>query len=186
MAKGVKHFLAFTHTYNARTNRVLSDIEVFEAFDPANPPNSPTSFKTTALWDTGATGSSISPAVAQHLGLIPSGTQKMITAAGEHMSPMFMVNFGLPNGVGVPGINAAQIAPQADFDVLLGMDVITLGDFSITNVEGKTTMSFRIPSIKTIDYVQMANTFKYRNVGRNALCPCGSNEKFKKCHGKKK
>jgi preprotein translocase subunit SecA len=25
---------------------------------------------------------------------------------------------------------------------------------------------------------------KFKNVGRNDLCPCGSGKKFKKCHGK--
>lgn len=62
-----------------------------------------------------------------------------------------------------------------------------MGDFSITNFEEKSTVSFRIPSVKTIDYIQEADDlkkFQYRNVGRNDLCPCGSKLKFKNCHGK--
>ncbi|MBX3500616.1 MAG: SEC-C domain-containing protein [Alphaproteobacteria bacterium] len=27
-------------------------------------------------------------------------------------------------------------------------------------------------------------TNPYRHVGRNDLCPCGSGQKFKRCHGK--
>ena len=38
-------------------------------------------------------------------------------------------------------------------DVLLGMDIITIGDFSITNQAGNTVFSFRVPSQHTIDYV---------------------------------
>ena len=37
------------------------------------------------------------------------------------------------------------------------MDVINQGDFSVSNFEGKTVFSFRIPSKKTIDYVQEIN-----------------------------
>lgn len=34
------------------------------------------------------------------------------------------------------------------------MDIIKHGDFSITNINNKTTFSFRIPSTKEIDYVK--------------------------------
>ena len=36
--------------------------------------------------------------------------------------------------------------------VLIGMDIITLGDFAITNQNHTTTFSFRMPSLHTIDY----------------------------------
>ena len=79
------------------------------------------------------------------------------------------------------------------FDVLIGMDIITLGDFSITNVNGKTVFSFRIPSTETVDYVQQekqkvkaAHTpyVAPKIPKRNDPCPCGSGKKFKNCHGK--
>ena len=34
------------------------------------------------------------------------------------------------------------------------MDIIRHGDFSITNVNNKTTFSFRTPSVEEIDYVK--------------------------------
>lgn len=79
------------------------------------------------------------------------------------------------------------------FDVLIGMDIITLGDCSITNVNGKTVFSFRIPSTETVDYVQQekqkvkaAHTpyVAPKIPERNDPCPCGSGKKFKNCHGK--
>ncbi len=42
-------------------------------------------------------------------------------------------------------------------EALIGMDVITLGDFSITNHNGSTCMSFRVPSGHEIDYVKNLN-----------------------------
>ena len=45
-----------------------------------------------------------------------------------------------------------------DIDVLIGMDIIRHGDFSITNTNSATTFSFRIPSVAEIDYVQESNS----------------------------
>ena len=33
-----------------------------------------------------------------------------------------------------------------DYDVLIGMDVITKGDFVVSTVNGETTFSFRMPA----------------------------------------
>ena len=63
------------------------------------------------------------------------------------------MNFILPNQVMIANITV----PKGDFrgaDVLIGMDIIRLGDFSITNYQGITKMSYRTPSIKHIDYVE--------------------------------
>ena len=41
---------------------------------------------------------------------------------------------------------------MTDTDMLIGMDIITLCDFAITNKDGKTTFSFDIPSSRVTDY----------------------------------
>jgi len=40
-----------------------------------------------------------------------------------------------------------------DSDVLIGMDIISLGDFAVTNFQEKTVFTFRIPSVERIDFV---------------------------------
>jgi len=40
------------------------------------------------------------------------------------------------------------------------MDIINRGDFSITNVGAKTVFSFRMPSIKEINYVKEATAIR--------------------------
>jgi len=37
--------------------------------------------------------------------------------------------------------------------LLIGMDIIGLGDFAVTNTNDKTTFSFRIPSVQEIDFI---------------------------------
>lgn len=40
--------------------------------------------------------------------------------------------------------------------LLIGMDIIGLGDFAVTNANDKTTFSFRIPSVREIDFIPEA------------------------------
>ena len=98
----------------------------------------------------------------------------------------------MPNGVAFAGALVTE-SPLVGFDVLLGMDIIALGDLAITNVNGKTWLSFRTPSCEPIDYVAEHDCLLFRGVGRNDPCPCGEEriggvglvKKFKDCHGKK-
>ena len=65
------------------------------------------------------------------------------------------------------------------FEVLVGMDIIGMGDFAVSNFKGETAFTFRLPSIERMDFVPKDRSPK---VGRNDLCPCGSGRKYKKCH----
>ena len=38
--------------------------------------------------------------------------------------------------------------------MLIGMDIINLGDFAITNKNGNTKFTFEIPSSRDIDFVK--------------------------------
>lgn len=39
-----------------------------------------------------------------------------------------------------------------DYDLIIGMDIIILGDFIISNKDGKTWFSFRYPSNEHIEF----------------------------------
>lgn len=150
------------------------------------------SVKCQCLWDTGASSSCISKNLAEKLGLKQVGVAQSFTAAGPILVKTYVVNIVLPNQVQISMVQVSE-AVLNGFDVLIGMDIITLGDFSITNVGGKTIFSFRVPSTETIDYVQQDNQKRMSShspyiapkaPGRNDPCPCGSGKKFKNCHGK--
>jgi hypothetical protein len=118
-------------------------------------PGSPNYSAIKAIWDTGASGSAITKKVAQLLGLIPSGMAQVNTANGMATQNTYTIDIGLPNKIIIQGIIATEIdALTAGCDALIGMDVITLGDFSITNHNGSTCMSFRVPSGHELDYVK--------------------------------
>lgn len=178
-------FNAFTIKYNSIVNRITTQITLYQPFDPtksSSPPTQP--FQTNTLWDTGATKSVITKATAQALNLVPVGSTVVYHAGGSSQSNTYLVSILLPINVGLTGVLVSECPDIAgDFGVVIGMDIITTGDFAITNANGQTWMTFRTPSIQPIDYVVEANRIRYAGVGRNAPCPCGSGKKYKRCHG---
>jgi SEC-C motif len=96
----------------------------------------------------------------------------------------YLIDLYLPNGLGLKGLQVSEGTIIDGLDCLIGMDVIKFGDFSITNFNGKTTMSFRIPSMHEIDYVAAHSPAAAdKKPDRNDPCPCGSGKKYKRCHG---
>jgi len=95
--------------------------------------------------DTGAQFTLISPRVVEALGLKPSGKGQYMGIGGDQESDTYLVHIGLPNGQLKCYVNA-YCADLDDYDMLIGMDIITQTDFLITNADGKTTFQFRTPS----------------------------------------
>ena len=98
-----------------------------------------------AAWDTGAQFTLISPRVVEALGLKPSGKGQYMGIGGDQESDTYLVHIGLPDGQLKRYVNA-YCADLDDYDILIGMDIITETDFHITNADGKTTFQFRTPS----------------------------------------
>jgi len=112
-------------------------------------------FSTKAIWDTGATGTVITQEVVDALKLLPTGMEKVNTASETGvLTHTFLIDLYLKHDLRIHTVKVTlgKIAPG--IGCLIGMDIITLGDFSITNFNGNTCMTFRIPSQHEIDYVQ--------------------------------
>lgn len=114
--------------------------------------------KIVGIWDTGATGSAITKKVADSLGLIPTGNTTVGTAAGPVLQNTYTIDIRLLNGVVIKDVIVTEVPVlSGNAEALIGMDIITLGDFSVTNHNNVTCMSFRIPSGHEIDYVANPN-----------------------------
>jgi hypothetical protein len=178
---------AFTTSYNGRSNVLASKVGIIEALDPTRPPaNAPKEFL--AVWDTGATNSVITENVIIQCQLKPTGITVVDTAQGSHRTETYLVGIVLPNLVGFPSVRVSKGTLTSAYDVLIGMDIIGSGDFAVTNKDGKTVFSFRLPSTELIDFVkhpQYRTPASSVKVGRNARCSCGSGKKYKNCHGGK-
>ena len=108
-----------------------------------------------AVWDTGATATSIKNGVASELGLKPTGKAILQTANGPCKVNTYLVSLTLPNKVRIRSlvVNEANLGQQGDIEMLVGMDVIRMGDFAVTNYGGKTVCTYRVPSLGHIDFI---------------------------------
>jgi hypothetical protein len=166
-------------------NQLRSNIVISQAFDPSQDLTTHLRKKEyTAIWDTGATNTVITGKVVFECGLKPTGMIRVETASGTDVTETYLVNVELPNKIGIPQLKVS-LGQLKGVDVLIGMDIISCGDLAISNFEGKTAFSFRIPSAECIDFNPKAkNPAPMKKVGRNDPCPCGSGKKYKKCCGK--
>lgn len=121
-----------------------------------------------AIWDTGATNTAISHNLVGQLGLIPIGVVTAQDANNSYQSNTYMVDIGLPNGILIADVRVTEAANLGNYDLLIGMDIITLGDFAITNGLGNTWFSFRVPPDGIqIDYVAKAEVIQKKQIRRH-------------------
>lgn len=181
---GVVNVHAMTGTYSHIVREIATHVQVGDPFDPAEFRDVlPRSGDLKAVWDTGATGTSISASLAKSLSLEGFGETAVQGVTGTAVCTTYFVSLHLPNGVVIPQLEVCDLEGNIGCDVLIGMDVIGRGDFAITNHLGKTTFSFRMPSIEKIDFIAQRPQ-GYEKFQRNSKCPCGSGKKYKKCCGK--
>jgi hypothetical protein len=166
--------------------RVLqTDVWIAQVTDPKA--SGPINFKKyKAIWDTGATNTVLTQKVIDECALKPIGMTLAHGVQGQHTTEVFLVSVGLLNGVGFSGVRVTKGILAGGVDVLIGMDMITQGDFAITHHNGKTCFTFRCPSMEKIDFNSkppppQVPVHSPPKVGRNDPCPCGSGKKYKKC-----
>lgn len=149
--------LSFTTRFNNRTNVLFNEVGI------GLPRNHDTNSEETrgiqckAIWDTGATASVITDAVISQLGLKPIDRTPVVTTQGTKETDVYLVNIYLPNHVVFEEIRVTHGKLSDPFSVLIGMDIIAVGDFAITHPNGKTKMSFSIPASRDLDFVKESN-----------------------------
>ena len=148
--------LAFTIGHSGFSNKLISKVSV-SPHDNANTSGIVTTQEPSlnGLWDTGATCSVITQNVVDSLSLKPIRYGFVSTPSGEYETSFYYVDIGLPNHV-IVGPLLVPLGKPSGCDVLIGMDVIMSGDFAVSNYNGSTTFTFRVPSIETTDYVKKA------------------------------
>ena len=142
---------AFTVTSNAGLlNVLMSPCTVSAATDAPGGDARPF----TAIWDTGATNSVITQDVVDSCGLIPTGMERVYNVSGYAIQETYLVSIELPNRGRYVPVRVTKGNLLGAADVLIGMDIISTGDFAVTNFGGFTKFSFRFPSLEHIDFVE--------------------------------
>lgn len=148
---------AFTVQYKGIPSSLITEVELISAFEQT----SHGSFR--AIWDTGATHSVITEDVFNRLKLSPIDTTLVHGVNSEKEVPVTLVNIVLPNRLLIPNWRVT-VCDITGCDMLIGMDIIRNGDFSISNGNNETLFSFAIPPFDNkIDLVEKANKTNQRN-----------------------
>ena len=148
---------SFTTTSSVLLRLLRNECWVSKAWDPHGGEPEPPEQEFVAIWDTGATSTMITQDVVDALGLQPVGERTIYHAAGAAEDvPEYLVNLTLANRVRVLGVRAVK-GNFLGGHVLVGMDIISQGDFAISNLDGKTQFTFRIPSRASFDFVKEDN-----------------------------
>lgn len=106
-----------------------------------------------AQWDCGSTYSHISKELISKLGIYPIRRDKAITSIGSQNVDVYEICILLNNDLIITvDAQEADNIHDTGIDLLIGMDVICKGDFSISTYDNETCFSFRIPSKGLIDF----------------------------------
>ena len=137
---------AFTIEYDEIRLRAISKITIS---------NEGSSVEDDVKWDTGSSTSCTSTKIAEDLGLLPVRKATVFSADSVTETSAYRVNITLPNGYICNDMLVFGVAlKNHNVDALIGMDIITQGDFSVSNYNGKTTFTFRTPSQGIIDFTK--------------------------------
>lgn len=176
---------AFISRYSRISNQLINKVHVRPHVKDNN--HTELGRELDAQWDTGATATVISKRLAKELGLKVVSVALSSGVNGTFETNVYYIDLFLPNKVVIPKLRVTE-GEFDDIDVLIGMDIMMQGDFAVSNYAGRTSFSFRLPSIGEIDFVENSYRLPYKKQNepsRNAPCPCGSGKKYKNCCGKK-
>ncbi len=148
---------AFSVEYNGLVNALITEVLAVSAFDKTK------TKKINAIWDTGATNSVITPQVFQELCLYAIDKAIVNGVNSRKEVPVTLIHIGLPNHLLIPN-RRVSVCDIAGGDMLIGMDIIARGDFSISTGDGKTLFSFAMPPFENkVNLVDKANKVNQRN-----------------------
>lgn len=179
---------ALTHRNDKLKNCIVTSVSIKDPITGAVA-------DTSGIWDTGATNSVITKKKAQELGLKPVSMARVLGVHGAKQVPVYLVTITLNNqniSLTTQVTECEELSGDGkEVGMLIGMNIINMGDFAISNYNGETFMTFRVPSLEQIDYVQEIAEFnrclKIHNLNVSKKlsdkCACKSGKDFKNCHG---
>lgn len=98
------------------------------------------------LWDTGVTQSCISGEVVKMIDPKRISKSKFVSAKESVVKEIFSVSISLSNEITFRDVAVLKTdLSDKNVDMLIGMDIISRGDFEVRNFNGVTQFAFRIP-----------------------------------------
>ena len=136
---------SFNKKFDGNANNIVTNTIVFPGVEIERmTKETPRFYSEKALWDTGAQVTVISEKVVKSLGLKPYGKGMVMGIGGEKNVDTYHIHVLLPCGFLACDVEA--YCSDMEEDILIGMDIINLTDFVITNTDGNTNFILRAPS----------------------------------------
>lgn len=132
-------------------NKLISTIEVEDPF-------SLKTVQVSGIWDTGATRSVVTKSTAQALGLVSVGQRTVRGVHGVRLVNVYLATIRL-SGTDIEVTEQVtecdELSSDGTVGTLLGMNIISTGDFAVSNYRNRTKFTFRSPSIAHVDYTRV-------------------------------
>ena len=143
-------FRSFRKDYGELRKTLLTPIDVFPVAS-SDEIICKTPVKLKALWDTGATLTAIKPKIKDMLKLCMVRAESTATIAGLgdriYNADYTVMTLRLRNNFEINWCPVYVVDYTVDVDIIIGMDIIGMGDFVVSNTNRKTLFSFIIPSL---------------------------------------
>lgn len=149
---GIVHTRIMTRHYGEIVKEIETSVRIGLPFDGESQYMPPISRELKAVWDSGAMGTSISSDLARELGLVETGEICIEGVTGSSICNTYYISLHFPEDLVIPRLDVSDLDGNIGCDVLIGMDVITQGDMSISNFNENTVFSFRVPSLEHVDF----------------------------------
>jgi hypothetical protein len=147
-----KH-LTLSYYYSQKQNKIITPVTLHAVSF-----NSSLSLSTNALWDTGASMSAITPEIKDKLKVTPVDKKTIAGIHSTQVVDVVLVTVELPNSVIKKNIKVAVCNITSNVGMIIGMDIISLGDFALSNGDGQTLLSFAVPPFQEkIDFSKKQN-----------------------------
>lgn len=107
------------------------------------------------IWDTGASTSCITSNIVKKYNLTSTGKSDFFTGGHckSRSTDVYSIDLMFRDDFVFNNLRVLKIEKHDVFDIIIGMDVISKGDFAVSNLNGKTSFSFRIPSFGTANFL---------------------------------
>jgi hypothetical protein len=124
-----------TITHKGLANKIVSQAVITSV-------DSGKSIEVSAIWDTGATTSLVNDKIVKSLQLKEIGVAQVKHVAGATAFPIHLAAIEIQGGMKIMEHRLVSFPSIHAFDMIIGMDIIALGNFCIENKDGNTVFSF--------------------------------------------
>jgi predicted aspartyl protease len=102
-------------------------------------------FRVRALWDTGATHCQVTPELAKKMGLKSLGRMDSNNAAGKTPTEIYELGMVIGEKIHYPKLYFGVSQGHERFDIVIGMNAIKYGRFTLNGHGDERTFRFEVP-----------------------------------------